>query len=369
MNDRIKYSVLVVDDNPTNLKLVANVLNSHYKLFIADNGEKAIQIALSKSPDLILLDVMMPGLSGYEVCHVLKQNDKTKEIPIIFLTAKTDENDIEMAFDAGGSDYISKPFKTKEVLARIRTQLELQGAKRKLEKQNEELKELIANRDKFFSIIANDLRSPFSGFLNMTELMANGLAEFSQDTLNEIGREIHVSAVNIFKLIENLLDWARMQRGHIIFEPTENDLYKIVDDTIQSLMPRANHKQIQLINAVPQNCILKFDEKMIFSVFRNLLSNGVKFSYKGGMVSVSLDTSNEKEIIIIVSDNGKGISKSDIEKIFKIEGNVKSKGTDGEPSTGLGLLLCKEFVEKHNGRIWVESELNRGSKFFFSIPR
>ena len=358
----MKYSVLIVDDNLTNLKLAASVLNPYYKLFIADDGEKAIQIAETKSPHLILLDVMMPGISGYEVCKLLKQNVKTKDIPIIFLTAKTDESDIEMAFDSGGVDYVTKPFKVKELLSRVKTQIDLKAAL-------EALKEQIVNRDKFFSIIAHDLRSPFNGFLNMTELMAQGLMGFTEEELTETGKAMHESASNLYKLIENLLDWSRIQKGQIEYDPKEIEIGKIVSESLNAIYQRAAQKGITIKNEVAKDLKIYADEKMISTVLRNLISNAVKFTRRDGEVTIGSGLTDKGDVVISVKDNGVGIAVNDINKLFRIEEKVKSVGTDGEPSTGLGLLLCKEFVEKHNGRIWVESEEGKGSTFYFTLPR
>ena len=358
----MKYSVLIVDDNLTNLKLAASVLSPHYKLFIADDGEKAIKIAETKAPDLILLDVMMPGISGYEVCKLLKQSEVTKEIPVIFLTAKTDESDIEMAFEVGGVDYVTNPFKVKEILSRVKTQIDLKEAR-------EALKDQIVNRDNFFSIIAHDLRSPFNGFLNMTELLAEGIEEFSKEELSEISKEMYKTSLNLFKLIENLLDWARMQKGQIEYKPKEINICDLVNESLSAINQRAAQKGITISNEVAEDLKINADEKMISTVLRNLISNAVKFTRRDGEVTIASDLSDSKEVIISVKDNGVGISVNDINKLFRMEEKVKSIGTDGEPSTGLGLLLCKEFIEKHCGRIWVESEEGKGSTFYFSIPK
>jgi two-component system, sensor histidine kinase and response regulator len=364
----MRYSILVVDDNLTNLKLAALVLSPYYKLMVVDNGEKAIKIAESKLPEVILLDIMMPGMSGFDVCRQLKQNETTKDIPVIFLTAKTDEDDIETAFEAGGVDYITKPLKAKEALSRIKTQIDLKEARDILKKQNEELKLLIANRDKFFSIIAHDLRSPFNGFLNMTELLAEGIEQFSKAELTELSREMYKSTTNLYKLIENLLDWARMQNGKIEFKPVELDINKIVEESIASLNQRAIQKGILINNEMQKELKVYADEKMIYSVIRNLVSNAIKYTNRGGMVTVESGSSTDNEIMISVQDTGIGISDTNIAKLFRIEEKIKSIGTDGEPSAGLGLLLCKEFVEKHGGRIWAESAEGKGSSFYFTLP-
>ena len=224
----MRRSLLIVDDNSANLKLVAAVLNPYYQLSITDNGETAIKIAELKIPDLILLDVMMPGMSGFDVCKYLKQNEKTREIPIIFLTAKNEESDIVMAFDIGGADYVLKPFKTREILSRVKTQIDLKDAKDRLKQQNEEIKEIVANRDELFSIIAHDLKSPFWDIPGITETVAGGLGAFSKEELIEIGESMHKSVSSINKLIETLSDWAHTQKEQTEFSPKEIDIYKVI---------------------------------------------------------------------------------------------------------------------------------------------
>ncbi|MEI7811236.1 MAG: hybrid sensor histidine kinase/response regulator [Ignavibacteria bacterium] len=364
----MKHSILVVDDNPVNLKLVASVLSPYYKLSITDKGEATIKIAELKMPDVILLDVMMPGISGFDVCRQLRQNEKTKDILIIFLTAKTEESDISMAFDIGGADYILKPFKSKEILSRIKIQIDLKEAQYRLKKQNEEMKEIIANRDKLFYIIAHDLKSPFSGILGMTEMVSAGMDIFSKDELVEIGKSMHRSISNVYGLIENLLDWARMQKGQIEFNPKEIDIYKIVEQSISVVEQRVVQKGITISNEVSEELRINADENMFYVIIRNLIYNAVKFTAHKGEIKITANISDGKEVIISVNDTGIGISADNLGKLFKIGETVKNKGTDGEPSTGLGLLLCTEYVKTHGGRIWAESEEGKGSTFHIALP-
>ncbi len=242
-------------------------------------------------------------------------------------------------------------------------------AKAIVEKTNKELIKLNAEKDKFFSIIAHDLKSPFNGFLGLTALMADGTEIFSLAEFAENSKALNQAARNLYKLLENLLEWSQIQNGSIIYTPKNIDLSELVLQSIDTINPRAVQKEITIINDAVDVHNVYADEKMISTVIRNLLSNAVKFTKTGGKVIVKSEQSNNDTIEVSVTDNGIGILAKDIERLFKIEEKVSSKGTDGETSTGLGLLLCKEFVEINGGKIWVESKANFGSTFSFTICR
>lgn len=241
-------------------------------------------------------------------------------------------------------------------------------AEEEIKRTNEELIKINAEKDKFFSIIAHDLRSPFSGFLGLTEIMAENTHTFSQPELADFSRLLNESARKLYQLLENLLEWAQMQKGSMSYTPKELSLSVTVAENVEHINLRAIQKGISIINEVGENQKVFADEKMISTILRNLLSNAVKFTRKGGKVTVSSKVISNDRIEISVNDTGIGISDTNIDKLFKIDEKVSSIGTEGEASSGLGLLLCKEFVEKHGGRIWVESELGKGSTFSFTLP-
>lgn len=250
----------------------------------------------------------------------------------------------------------------------VRDITERKEAEKEIRKINQELQELNKTKDKFFSIIAHDLKSPFQGLLGLSEFMAMEDSNFTKTELLTYAKEMHKSASNLYKLLENLLDWARIQRGTISFRQQELDLSFIVFQSIEVINQMALQKGITIINKVPINEIVLADEKMVETILRNLLSNAVKFTNRDGMINVMTKKINDKMIEVSVSDNGIGISEKNIQLLFKIGEKISSKGTDNEPSTGLGLLLCKEFVEKQGGQIWVESEEGKGSTFKFTLP-
>ena len=237
-----------------------------------------------------------------------------------------------------------------------------------LAKTNEKLSKTVAEKDKFFSIIAHDLRSPFNGFLQFTELMMDEIESFSTEEIIEFSKNMHQSAANLYKLIENLLEWAQMQRGTICFDPNEISVNDMVSQGISTIQQRAEQKGIAISSDLTESFMVYADEKMVNAVFRNLLSNSVKFSSKEGKIIVKAKKLSNQMLEVSISDTGVGMTEKTLNKLFKMNEKVGSKGTDGEPSTGLGLLLCKEFVEKQGGTIWVESEVGKGSTFYFTLP-
>ncbi len=237
---------------------------------------------------------------------------------------------------------------------------ELTQIKEKLENANSE-------KDKFFSIIAHDLKSPFSGFLNLTKMMADDVMDFTMRDLVDFTRSLQESADGLYKLLENLLEWSRIKRGVTSFDPEINNLNMLVQSNFYIIQQTANQKDIKLINNVNEELEIFADIPMINTVFRNLISNAVKFTPKKGSITIFAEKT-VGELCITIQDTGIGMSEDILGKLFKVDQKVSRPGTEGESSTGLGLLLCKEFIEKHGGRIWVESEVGNGSKFKFTIP-
>ncbi|MEI8049657.1 MAG: response regulator [Bacteroidota bacterium] len=355
-------TILLVDDVPANLQLLGDILiNAAYKVRQVSSGKQAIQVAEKEIPNLILLDIMMPEMDGYEVFRKLKKNPALVDIPVIFISALNDTANIVKALNIGGVDYINKPFQAEEVLARVHTHL-------KLRRQSRELQELIATKDKFFSIIAHDLRGPLGSFMGLTQMLADKNEAFPEKVRAEMLALLNDNAHNTFKLLENLLQWSQMERGLIDFNPVILDLKHVVAECLKTAADTARAKQIRIttdIQGIPE---VFADTNMLQTVIRNLVSNAVKFTPKGGIVTISAIPSVNNTILLSVKDTGIGMNAEMRKKLFLIGANTKRPGTVGELSTGLGLLLCKEFVVKQGGELWVESTINVGSVFYFTIP-
>jgi signal transduction histidine kinase len=235
--------------------------------------------------------------------------------------------------------------------------------------QFHELQKLNAEKDKFFSIIAHDLRNPFVSFLGFTELMAENVDTFSQTEMSEMANELKKSAQNLYVLLENLLEWSRIQRGLVGVNLETIELLPHINDILQSVFELANKKDIEIVLDIPKDLTVRTDMNMLSSTIRNLATNAIKFTPHSGKVSIAATIKNAGIVEISVRDTGIGMSQDFLTKLFKMDGKTSRLGTDGEPSTGLGLLLCKDFVEKQGGEIWVESMVGIGSTFFFTVSQ
>jgi len=254
------------------------------------------------------------------------------------------------------------------VCSQIAIAIERKLSEEEIKTKNENLSKLNAEKDKLFSIIAHDLRSPFMGLMNLTEMMGNELESITIQEYMEYSRSLNESARNIYKLIINLFEWAQLQKGTIRFSPQMLNLWKITSHVIDSTILHAKRKNIVIINMVPESAQIYADENMINTVVRNLVSNAIKFTEDGGSVTIKSGSTLNGGTQISVEDTGVGMTEIQLNKLFKIGEKVGALGTAGELSTGLGLLLCKEFVEKHNGEINVKSVLGKGSIFTVTLP-
>lgn len=246
---------------------------------------------------------------------------------------------------------------------------EIQISQEELKTANKQLAETNATKDKFYSIIAHDLKSPFNAMLGFSNLLHHDFDDYDKNEQKKFIEYIHQKIQDIYNLLETLLQWEHSQSGSISFNPTKIDLYTLTKSNFNLLNQSALDKSINLINLIPENTYIQADSNMISTIIRNLVSNAIKFTNKGGEVRVETKLNKDhKYIEVIVKDNGVGISDNVKSKLFKISENISTKGTEKESGTGLGLLLCKEFAEKHKGEIWVKSEIGKGSSFHFSIP-
>jgi PAS domain S-box-containing protein len=242
-------------------------------------------------------------------------------------------------------------------------------AKAEIEHQNAELQKTNAEKDKFFSIIAHDLRSPFNGFLGITQLMAEELPSLSMAEIQNIAKLMHKSASNIYRLLNNLLEWSQIQQGAILFNPKVIQLKVMVSECIGEILELSKSKEIEIETNIHDGLIVFADENMLKSILRNLLSNAIKFTPRGGKINFAAKICGNKSVEISIRDTGIGMSQILLDNLFRLDVQTSRKGTDGEPSSGLGLLLCKEFAEKNSGKLSVESEEGNGSTFYFTLPR
>ena len=357
-----KPLVLIVDDVAKNLQ----VLGSHLKkeeveIAVATNGVQAIHVANKALPDLILLDVMMPEMDGFETCKQLKASPFTADIPVIFLTARTETEDVVNGLKLGAVDYVTKPFNGAEVLTRVKTHLALKFAREELQLANR-------TKDKFFSIIGHDLRSPFSTLIGFSEYLMDDYAKMDDAAKQDIIGDILSISKRSYQLFENLLAWSKSQSGSMPCNFEKVDLCQLLDEHLVILQKKAKEKEIDLVCDVPENMLVNADVQMILTVIRNLISNAIKFTPRNGEIKVSAVPAGDGFIQTTISDSGVGIPDEVKKRLFLVGEHVSTMGTEQEQGSGLGLMLCAEFVKKHQGEIWIDSEPGKGSRFHFTMP-
>lgn len=364
-----EYKILIVDDVMSNVLLLKVLLtNEKFAIATASNGRQALEQVEKENPDLVLLDVMMPDMSGFEVAQHLKSNPNTADIPIIFLTALNSTADIVKGFQVGANDFISKPFNKEELIIRVTHQISLVAAKRLILSKTEELQRTIAGRDKLYSVIAHDLRSPMGSIkmvLNM--LILNLPSEKIGAEMYELLTMANQTTEDVFSLLDNLLKWTKSQIGKLNVVYQDVDLVEVTDGVIVIFSMVASLKKIRIREMKPEKMMVNADIDMLKTVVRNLLSNAIKFSKENSEVLVKMEEVDGMAVVS-VQDYGCGISEEGQKKLLHTDTHFSTFGTNNEEGSGLGLLLCKDFVVKNGGKLWFTSKEGEGSIFSFSIP-
>ena len=364
-----EYKILIVDDVMSNVLLLKVLLtNEKFAIATASNGRQALEQVEKENPDLVLLDVMMPDMSGFEVAQHLKSNPQTAEIPIIFLTALNSTADIVKGFQVGANDFISKPFNKEELIIRVTHQISLVAAKRLILSKTEELQRTIAGRDKLYSVIAHDLRSPMGSIkmvLNM--LILNLPFEKIGAEMYELLTMANQTTEDVFSLLDNLLKWTKSQIGKLNVVYQDVDLVEVTDGVIEIFSMVASLKKIRIREMKPERMMVNADIDMLKTVVRNLLSNAIKFSKENSEILVKMEEVDGMAVVS-VQDHGCGISEEGQKKLLHADTHFSTFGTNNEEGSGLGLLLCKDFVVKNGGKLWFTSKEGEGSIFSFSIP-
>lgn len=364
------YKILIVDDIKTNILLLQTMLKrADYGVITALNGEEAIAKAKSDAPDLILLDVMMPGMNGFETSKKLKEDAATKEIPIIFVTALSDPKNIVEGFEHGGNDYVSKPFNMAEIMTRIRHQLELVASRRIILRQNEALQRAIHDRYELYSVIAHDLRSPL-GSMKMSLDMLVDCVEQEQVGEDMYGLLVSTNktADELFTLLDNLLKWTKTNLGRLNVVKQHFDFSEMIAGVVENMMALARMSNIEMTlnDSVAGKAEVYADIDMLKTIVRNLIMNAIKFSYENGTIVVDV-SSDGRTVVCEVKDTGIGLSPEKLEAL-RNAASFTSEGVRKEQGSGLGLQLCRNFVEKNGGEMWIDSVQGKGSSFYFSIP-
>jgi two-component system, sensor histidine kinase and response regulator len=389
-NSSKKPTLLVVDDTPDNIVVLSSLLKDSYRIKVATHGAKALEITeASDPPDLILLDIMMPDMDGYEVCRRLKENSTLKDIPVIFLSSLNEAVDKVKAFQSGGVDYVTKPFQSEEVRARVETHLkirqlqielvkqnqrlqqandDLQAAHRELTQKNQQLEQLNAEKNRFLGMAAHDLRNPITAIGGFSSLFLGGVLGVLTDQQREIIERIKKSSSFMNQLLEDLLDISQIEAGKLELRLAPVDLIALITDNVKLNRMFAEKKRIGL-KFIPKYVPppLSLDASKIEQVLNNLISNAIKFSKSDTEITVEL-TEKDSQIMVAVRDQGQGIEPHEIERVFKPFEKTSTRSTAGEKSTGLGMAIVKKIVEGHQGKIWLESTVSVGTTFYVALP-
>lgn len=364
-------NILVVDDMPANLELLASILvKEGYEVRPALSGSMALMSAQAAPPDLILLDVNMPDKNGYEVCYQLKDDEKTRDIPVIFISAMGETIDKVRAFGVGGVDYITKPFQIDEVLARIQTQLTLYYQRRELErlreKERQYFDEMNRLKDEFVRTVSHDLKSPIASIVLYTDMLKESLN--LTDKEKQLVQRILEGAERMNTLIVELLDLARIESGGaLVIERVP--VGRLLEVAAENHVVAAQQKNIDLqLDAPAPDIMYPLDPNRMEQVLNNLISNAIKYTPDGGTVWLSAEDTYD-EVLIHVRDNGLGIPERDLPFLFDKFYRVGSDEHMQQKGTGLGLAIVKAIVEQHGATIRIDSQVGKGTTFTIALPR
>jgi two-component system, sensor histidine kinase and response regulator len=361
--------ILAVDDDRINLRIIGGILrNEGYEIAEAASGEQALEVYAAFQPNLVLLDVMMPGIDGFATCRILKKSYGGKCAPVIFVTAKSEADDVVMGFDAGGVDYLTKPYRPKEVVARIRTHLSNQQLVERQKHLVDQLSKANAAKDRFLGMCAHDLRNPLSSIRGLAELMDENAIGSLTPEQREIVQTIHGASQSMLLLVNELLDVATIEAGHLKLEKAPVSIVEIVERSVHlsNIEAAKKNTKIELVR-MASDPIVDVDRNKIRQVVDNLISNAVKYSPRGSIITVLIH-SNDTVAGFAVRDSGPGIPENERHKLFKDYGRLSTQPTGGEKSTGLGLAICRKIVEAHNGTIGVDNIPGQGAEFIVSLP-
>lgn len=360
-----KQEILVVDDTPDNLRLLSAILTRrNYEVRKALNSQQALTSVKADAPDLILLDIKMPEVNGYEVCAALKQDPNTQDIPVIFISALDDALDKVRAFEVGGTDYITKPFQEAEVLVRIDNQLKIQDLQRQLKAQNQELSRSNQELDQFAHIVSHDLQQPLQSIMGYAKILTLQCPELTQPPAKDHIDSILKAGDRMQKLVQNILNYAQVNQGqgHFTTVALDGVMEQVVSnltDAIQACQAHITYSTLPPVHG---------DEIRLVQLFQNLVSNAIKFTdpKTPPQVTITAAAVDPDHWHLAIQDNGIGIAAADLHRVF--DSFQRLHDNDTYPGNGIGLATCKKIVENHGGQIWVESQPGQGTTFYLSLP-
>ncbi len=361
--------VVLIEDDALNARIIRKILEQEgHTVSWFESGELFFAESGGLACDLILLDVVLPGIDGFEVCRRLKESNENAEIPVIFITARHEPDDVVTGFEAGGADYIPKPFRPRETLARVRTHLQLRALHASQAKMISELDAAVHSRNRLLGVTAHDLRNPMISIQGFAEMLRDEAAGKVNGDQKEMASCIASAATSMLELINDMLDLSAIETGELKLSIRENDLGKLMNRASFLYRSQAERKGIQIdLNGSSEPVIAAFDEGRIRQVAENLIGNAIKFSPPNTKVAVDWGV-RDGGIAFSVSDEGPGIPEAERGRLFRDYGKTSVLPTGGEASTGLGLAICRKIVDAHGGAIQVNNLPAKGCRFEVAIP-
>ncbi len=368
--------VLIVDDDPRNLQLLSELLQeSGIDVAGANGGAMCFKVLARRKPDLILCDIIMPDIDGYAVCRHLKADPELRDIPLIFLTARTETEDLLKGFEAGAVDYLTKPFERAELLARVRLHMELKQARdtildymHRLEGLNEKLASLNEEKNQFLGIVAHDLKNPLTTIMMSADMVDARKQRLTPSELSDYMQMITRNAQRIRLIITKLLDVNKIESGRMVVESQAFDLSHFTARLSEQYQNQAERKRIELLIDLPKDPVeLVSDENLLMQILDNLLSNAIKYSPPDRRVWLSLKQTRS-EVLLTLRDEGPGFTPEDKAKLYQKFAKLSARPTAGEASTGLGLSIVKRLSEMLGAQLDCDSEPGRGTTFYLRLP-
>ncbi|MEP7226830.1 MAG: response regulator [Gemmatimonadales bacterium] len=361
-------AVLVVDDEPRNVQLLQDLLESRgYTVWAAADGEQGLALARERAPDVVLLDVMMPRVSGFDVCRQLKAEPSTAMIPVLLVTSLDAREDRLAGIGAGANDFITKPIDSADLLLRVRNAVATKRLHDEVTTQFRQLKELEAARDTLTHMIVHDLRSPLTGLQAYLDLLRMAVAAGSNDEVLEFARDAHAVAGRLKEMISQVLDVSRLESGDMPLSREDTDLVGLLPEAVASLGPPPDGIDM-VYEMAEQPVVVACDRDVVGRVVANLVGNAFKFASRRGEVRIGLAVS-DGVVRVTVTDNGPGVEPEHRKVIFEKFGQAPLGRAGKARSTGLGLTFCKLAVEAHGGKIGVDSGNGGGARFWIELPR
>jgi two-component system, sensor histidine kinase and response regulator len=364
--EKKKPKILIIEDSPTEAKALEIGLNKHgYELFFATSGEDGLDIANKEAIDLVLLDIELPGIDGFEVCKRLKENEKTKSIFVIILTVLSQINEKIKGLDIGANDYIAKPFDVTEVIARVKTQLRIKELQDECLLQNKKLIEFDKQKSDFVSKVSHEIRNPLAVISTSIAVLEDQIEGPLNEAQKTILKNTQKNIKGLINFAQELLDLSKIETGKMTLNKTPSEMKSLVDDVLTTYDQEFLKKDLKADKNLQENLPkISVDPEKIKIVFSNLISNAIKFTPNSGNIKISL-SKNENELIFEISDSGCGINPKDLGKIFD---KFERAGKNQTYGTGLGLPIAKDIVLLHNGKIDVKSDGKTGSTFIVFLP-